>query len=124
MAKKRGQNEGSIRKRRDGTWEARVTIGIMADGKQNRKSIYGKTRQEVSAKMTDLINSLQKGLITTETTLSEWLDTYMLKYKKLYVKTPTYVTYTVKLKTISSPLSDTTNSKRCGRTSSRISSAI
>jgi len=90
MAKKRGQNEGSIRKRPDGTWEARVTIGIMADGKQNRKSIYGKTRQEVSAQMTDLINSLQKGLITnpTETTLSEWLDTYMLKYKKPYVKPP------------------------------------
>ena len=49
--------------------------------------------------MTDLINSLQKGLITnpTETTLSEWLDTYMLKYKKPYVKPPTYVTYTVKV---------------------------
>ncbi len=57
MAKKRGQNEGSIRKRPDGTWEARVTIGIMADGKQKQKSLYGKTRQEVSAKMTDLLMS-------------------------------------------------------------------
>ena len=99
MSKKRGQNEGSIRKRPDGTWEARVTVGIMADGKQKRKSLYGKTRQEVSVKMTDLMNSLQKGLITnpTEVTLSEWLDTYMLKYKKPYVKPPTYVTYTVKV---------------------------
>ena len=97
---KRGQNEGSIRKRKDGTWEARVTIGISADGKQQRKSLYGKTRQEVSAKMTDLLNNLQKGIITnpTEMTLAEWLDFYMLEYKKLYVKPTTYNNYTVKVK--------------------------
>ena len=99
MAKMRGHNEGSIRKRPDGTWEARVTVGIMADGKQNRKSIYGKTRQEVNAKMTDLLNNLQKGLITnpTEMTLAEWLDYYMLECKKPFVKPTTYVTYTVKV---------------------------
>ena len=97
---KRGQNEGSIRKRKDGTWEARVTIGISADGKQQRKSLYGKTRQEVSAKMTDLLNNLQKGIITnpTEMTLAEWLDHYMLEYKKQYVKPTTYNNYTVKVK--------------------------
>lgn len=100
MAKKRGQNEGSIRKRPDGTWEARVTVGIMADGKQKQKSLYGKTRQEVSAKMTDLLNNLQKGLITnpTEMTLSEWLDFYMLEYKKKFVKPATYNNYTIKVK--------------------------
>ncbi len=100
MAKKRGQNEGSIRKRPDGTWEARVTIGIMADGKQKQKSLYGKTRQEVSAKMTDLLNNLQKGLITnpTEMTLSEWLDFYMMEYKKKFVKPATYNNYTIKVK--------------------------
>lgn len=97
---KRGQNEGSIRKRKDGTWEARVTIGISADGKQQRKSLYGKTRQEVSTKMTDLLNNLQKGIITnpTEMTLAEWLDFYMLEYKKQYVKPTTYNNYTVKVK--------------------------
>lgn len=99
MAKKRGQNEGSIRKRPDGTWEARVTIGIMADGKQKQKSLYGKTRQEVNAKMTDLLNNLQKGLIVnpTEMTLAEWLDYYMPECKKRFVKPSTYVTYSVKV---------------------------
>ena len=99
MAKKRGQNEGSIRKRPDGTWEARVTIGIMADSKQKQKSLYGKTRQEVNAKMTDLLNNLQKGLIVnpTEMTLTEWLDFYMPEYKKRFVKPSTYVTYSVKV---------------------------
>ena len=99
MAKKRGQNEGSIRKRKDGTWEARVTIGILENGKQNRKSLYGKTRQEVAAKMTDLLNNLQKGVITnpTEMTVSEWLDIYMPEYKKRFVKPTTYIGYTVKI---------------------------
>lgn len=100
MAKKRGQNEGSIRKRSDGTWEARVTVGIQPNGKPNRKSIYGKTRQEVSAKMTDLLNNLQKGLLTnpSELTLSQWFDYYMTECKKPFVKPTTYVNYTVKVK--------------------------
>lgn len=100
MAKKRGQNEGSIRKRADGTWEARVTIGVLANGKQQRKSLYGKTRQEVAAKMTDLLNNLQKGIITnpTEMTVTEWMNYYMLEYKKRYVKPTTYVNYSVKVK--------------------------
>lgn len=99
MPKKRGQNEGSIRKRKDGTWEARVTIGISADGKQQRKSLYGKTRQEVSAKMTDLLNNLQNGTITnpTEITLGEWLDEYMRTYKKPHVRPATYNNYSVKV---------------------------
>ena len=50
--------------------------------------------------MTDLLNNLQKGLITnpTEMTLSEWLDFYMMEYKKKFVKEATYVTYSVKVK--------------------------
>lgn len=106
MAKKRGQNEGSIRQRKDGTWEARVTVGILANGKQNRKSLYGKTRQEVAVKMTDLLNNLQKGLIVnpTEMTLNEWLDYYMLEYKKRYVKPTTYINYTVKIKNHIKPI--------------------
>lgn len=99
MAKKRGQNEGSIRKRPDGTWEARVTIGIDANGKQIRKSLYGKTRKDVSEQMTDLLNNLQKGIITnpTEMTVSEWLDEYMRTYKKPHVRPATYNNYSVKV---------------------------
>ena len=70
MAKKRGQNEGSIRKRKDGTWEARVTVYIDAIGKQVRKSLYGKTKKEAFEKMTDLQNNLQKGIITNPTEMT------------------------------------------------------
>lgn len=47
-----------------------------------------------------MLNNLQKGLITkpTEMTLDEWLDYYMLEYKKRFVKPTTYINYTVKVK--------------------------
>ena len=99
MAKKRGQNEGSIRKRKDGTWEARVTVYIDATGKQVRKSLYGKTKKEAFEKMTDLQNNLQKGIITnpTEMTVREWMDVYMQTYKKPHVRPATYNNYSVKV---------------------------
>ncbi len=106
MAKKRGQNEGSIRKRKDGAWEARVTVGIDANGKQIRKSLYGKTKKDAFEKMTDLQNNLQKGIISnpTEMTVSEWLEQYMLKYKKKYVRPATYNNYSVKVKNHINPI--------------------
>ena len=106
MAKKRGQNEGSIRKRKDGTWEARVTVFIDTNGKQVRKSLYGKTKKEAFEKMTDLQNSLQKGILTnpTEITISDWLEQYMLKYKKKYVRPATYNNYAVKVNNHINPI--------------------
>lgn len=95
MAKKRGQNEGSIRKRKDGKWEARVTTGKNPDGTQRRKSLYGKTRQEVSIKMADLLNDLHKGTLIdpTSKTVAEWLDEWMRDYKKLQLKPMSYINY-------------------------------
>ena len=47
MAKKRGNGEGSRpRKRPDGRWEARYTIHTPKGPK--RKTVYGRTRQEVA----------------------------------------------------------------------------
>ena len=43
---KRGQGEGTISKRPDGTWWARITVGKTPEGKQKRKAFYGKTRKE------------------------------------------------------------------------------
>ena len=37
---KRGQNEGGIRQRKDGTLESRYTVGVKENGKPNRKSVY------------------------------------------------------------------------------------
>lgn len=94
-AKKRGANGGgTIRQRADGTWEARITLGTNpGTGKPMRKSVYGKTQKEVRQKMTEVINSLDKGTYqaTSKTTVSawmnEWLDTFCANKLKPYTVT-------------------------------------
>jgi integrase len=51
MAKKRGNNEGSIYRRKNGTWAAQYTVWT-AEGRK-RRSVAGKTRAEVSRKLTE-----------------------------------------------------------------------
>lgn len=92
MAKKkgaRGQNEGNIRQRKDGNWEARYTI----NGKQ--KSVYGKTRPEVSVKLTKILNDINAGVFfePSKLTVGNWLDTWLADYKKQSVKVKTYTSY-------------------------------
>ena len=56
--RKRANGEGSIRKRSNGTWEARVTVGVNPEtGKLISKSVYGRTQKEVREKL----NALQAG---------------------------------------------------------------
>ena len=48
MSRKNANNDGSIRKRANGTWEGRYTDGYNDAGKQIQRSVYGKTRKEVA----------------------------------------------------------------------------
>jgi len=80
MAGKRGHNEGSIRLRKDGRYEARITTGY-ADGKQQRKSVFGKTRAECSEKMKKVQGDMQRGImpvaderLTLKAFLTRWLS--------------------------------------------------
>src|SRR5262245_56303826 len=62
MAKKRGNNEGSITKRKNGLWMAQITVGRdPATGKPKRATFYGKTRQEVADKLTKALREQQQG---------------------------------------------------------------
>ena len=47
---RRGNGEGTLRQRADGRWEARLTIATL-DGRQVRRSYFGKTRPEVQDKL-------------------------------------------------------------------------
>ena len=74
-ALKRANGEGGIRQRPDGVYEARITL---TDGK--RRSIYGKTREEVSTAMITALSDRNKGLPvavdgkqTVKTYLEGWL---------------------------------------------------
>lgn len=65
MTRKRTRSadgNGTIRKRKDGSWEGRFTTGRdPGTGKQIQKSIYGKTQGEVAKKMRQKLASLDTG---------------------------------------------------------------
>ncbi len=82
MRGKRGNNEGSITKRADGLWEARITL---EGGK--RKSFYAKTRKEAARKLAEVIRDRDKGLPivtdrqTVEQYFTSWLEVMRAKIR-------------------------------------------
>ena len=79
MKKHRGRNEGSITQRKDGRWSAIVSLG-WADGKRQRKTIYGRTRADVADELTTLLGKRKAGLTlqsrdaTIEEYMEQWLE--------------------------------------------------
>ena len=52
MPKRRANGEGNIRKRKDGRWEGRYTVGRDPEtGKSIIKNVLGKTQAEVKEKL-------------------------------------------------------------------------
>lgn len=98
---KRGQGEGSISKRSDGTWWARITVGKTPDGKQKRKAFYGKTRKEVQEKLTTALNDINNNtyIEPSKIILSSWLDTWLMDYKKSSIRVGTYISYEQAIRT-------------------------
>lgn len=61
---KRGNGEGTIYfSEKLNKWVGQFTAGRKADGKLNRKSVYGNTRKEVKEKMTEALANVQKNII-------------------------------------------------------------
>lgn len=95
-AKKNAQGAGTIRKRPDGRWEARYTVGFdPATGKQKQKSIYGKTQKEVRERLAEITTELDDGtyMEPTKNTVSEWLEVWLETYVRFSVKPYTLDAY-------------------------------
>ena len=79
MAKRRGLGEGAIYQREDGLWVGAVNLGWV-DGKRRRKTVAGKTRQEVQGKAYLLTAQKMQGIppaddrLTVEQFLNRWLE--------------------------------------------------
>jgi integrase len=75
----RGANEGSITRRSDGRWEAKISAG-WKDGKRRRISVYGATRAEVAERLNKLLREQAQGLPvdpgrqTVTCFLARWLE--------------------------------------------------
>ncbi len=91
---RRGNNEGSIYKDKQGRWRGLVSMPSV-DGKYKRKYVYGKTRKEVSEKVNELLRQLQTNTYVEpcKITLYSWLCTWLETYCKNEVRMTTYVNY-------------------------------
>ncbi|WP_371598601.1 tyrosine-type recombinase/integrase [Streptomyces sp. NBC_00564] len=80
MAKRRANGEGTITKRADGRYHAAAYV-YRPDGTRTRKFVYGKTREEVANKLTELQEKTRQGIPAAESTmafgdyLTYWLAT-------------------------------------------------
>jgi integrase len=72
VSKKRGNGEGSITKRKDGRWEARYTIHTSAGPK--RRTLYGRTRQEVAGKLAHALSDRAQGWTFDVGSLNAWCE--------------------------------------------------
>ena len=82
-ATKNAKGCGTIRKRSDGLWEARYTLGIdPKTGKQIQKSVYGKTQKEVRQKLTAITAEIDDGTYMDIPRLktADWLNTWVAEY--------------------------------------------
>jgi len=74
MTKRRGRGEGSIYRRKDGSWVAQYTTG------DKRRYIYGKTRKDVAARLNKAIAERDSGIVYDSENLkaadclARWLD--------------------------------------------------
>jgi integrase len=76
---RRGRNEGSIFKRKDGRWVGRISLGFGADGKRKTRTVYGKTKKEAQTKLGELKQRSAAGTLgdlstmTVAQFLARWL---------------------------------------------------
>ncbi len=76
---KRANGEGTITRRKDGRYAAAAYV-YKPDGTRTRKWVYGKTRAEVGAKLTEMQEKTRQGIpaVTSNMPLNTYLD-YWLK---------------------------------------------
>ena len=86
MPKRRANGEGNIRKRKDGRWEGRYTVGHDPEtGKAIIKNVLGKTQAEVKEKLKKAIEEnvgIDYGRAKTYT-VGIWLEVWMENYEKV-----------------------------------------
>lgn len=92
---KRGNGEGSIfYSEKLNRWVGQFTAGRKADGKLNRKSLYGKTRKEVKDKMNKALVDVNNGLFIDkqDITFKELIENYInYKYKTNQISDRSYL---------------------------------
>ncbi|NLX92159.1 MAG: site-specific integrase [Firmicutes bacterium] len=102
MAKRRGNGEGSITKRKsDGRWQGYVTVGYDVEtGKPKKKYFYGKTRKEVQELVNEALGKVQAGTYRepSKLTMAEWLTTWLNDYMRPSLRPTTWENYEIQVR--------------------------
>ena len=103
MAKKRKNGSGTLRKRSDGRWEARVVTGYDDNGNPKTKNVLAKTKAECLAKLEELKEKYAPPVTKCKPDMSfgDWLDFWYQNYCKPQLRLNTELGY----KTLSKLLS-------------------
>ena len=90
---KRGNGEGTIYRRKNGGWATQYIV-YTAEGRK-RKTLYGKTRQEVAAKLAKALSDREGGLVfdAENQTVSEYLERWLSDSVKGSVRPKTFDSY-------------------------------
>ncbi|MCA3747837.1 MAG: site-specific integrase [Rubrobacter sp.] len=90
---KRGNGEGSISRRKNGTWRAEYTV-YTAEGRK-RNTLYGKTRREVAEKLAKAIADRNGGIVydAGKLTVGAYLDRWLSDSVRDTVRQRTYERY-------------------------------
>ena len=112
--KRRPQGDGTIRKRSDGRWEARIIIGHKNDGSPMYKSAFAKTQKSALKQLHQLLELYRDVDLTEECrmTLGEWMDKWLDEYMIFTVRETTLERYEALPKIKSSGLLVTNNCHR------------
>ncbi len=85
--RRRGNGEGTITRRKDGRWQGAIYVRTTA-GVRRREYVYGRERNEVIAKLTELLTTVQQDIPvphekwTVEQYLNYWLSTIVRPHRK------------------------------------------
>ena len=98
--KRRPQGDGTIRKRNDGRWEARIIVGHKNDGSPMYKSAFAKTQKSALKQLHQLIDLYRDVDLTEECrmTLGEWLDKWLDEYMIFTIRESTLDSYRAMVK--------------------------
>ena len=93
--KQRGRGEGSISRRANGRWEAKITVGYGGTGKRIRRAVYGDTKQEVQDKLAELRGQARAGTLVdpSSLTLADYLTHWLANTVKPKTSVNTHARY-------------------------------
>ena len=93
--KRRGNGEGSIYQRADGTWCATISVGYNADGKRKRRTIFGQTKQDVQEKLGKAAGDVahQRDIEPQRIKLGAYMDRWLRDAAKPRVRETTLANY-------------------------------